>query len=211
MTGIDPKNWRCEHSHSGLEHPVCWQRDAPKKIGYLDIEASNLDADFGMILSWCIKHGDLDKYEGYVLRRRDYRTVERDKEAIRRLIIALGKFDTIVTYYGHDWQFDMPFIRARALKYGFQFIPYKGLIHIDLYRSAKAKFKLHSGRLDAAVDFFNLGEKTKIKGDMWVRANAKFDKKALGYIWEHNKIDTEVLEKLHKLLMPYITVSRRSI
>ena len=170
---IDPSKWRCEHRHTGLEHPICWQLHKPQKIGYLDIETSNLDADFGFILSWCIKHADQNKYDGYVLTRQDYEVNHRDRNAIKALIPALAQFDTIVTYYGHDWQFDMPFIRARALKYGFQFLPYKSLIHIDLYKAVKSKFKLHSGRLETASEFFGLTEKTKIKSEHWVNAVMK--------------------------------------
>jgi hypothetical protein len=208
---IDPAKFRCIHRHTGLEHPVCYARAQPKRIGYLDIEASNLDADFGFILSWCIKEADKNKYYGYVLTKQDYETTQRDRNAIKALIPTLAQFDVIVTYYGHDWQFDMPFIRARALKYGFQFIPYKGLIHLDLYRYAKSKFKLHSGRLDTAAEFFGLAEKTKIKSDHWRNATMKHSREALRYIWRHNKIDCLILEQLHKILEPYIPQTKRSI
>ena len=209
---VDPARWKCEHRHSGLEHPICYQKSMPQRIGYLDIETSNLKADFGVIYSWCIKYRGLNKFEGYVLKKNDYTILERDKEATRSLIIALGQFTTIVTYYGGNYQFDMPFLRTRALKYDFQFPPYKSLRHIDLYQQVRGKLKLHSNRLESVSEFLHLEpRKSKIDTDIWNRANLAYDKEALAYIWEHNKIDTILLEKLHEKIEPYMAYSNRSI
>jgi hypothetical protein len=44
---------KCHHGHTFLAHPGCIQ-EKELLIGFLDIETSNLDADFGIILSYCI-------------------------------------------------------------------------------------------------------------------------------------------------------------
>jgi hypothetical protein len=37
---VERSNWRCVHSHNGLEHPSCWDQNKglDKKIGFVDIE-----------------------------------------------------------------------------------------------------------------------------------------------------------------------------
>jgi len=48
--------WRCSHGHNGISHYNCFMREGniPEKVGFLDIEASNLKANFGIMLSYCI-------------------------------------------------------------------------------------------------------------------------------------------------------------
>ena len=53
---IEKSQFRCEHRHTAFEHPLCWKRfsdecEANLEVGYFDIEASNLDADFGWLIS----------------------------------------------------------------------------------------------------------------------------------------------------------------
>ena len=52
---------RCKHRHLLIEHPQCYKRK-PERLGFLDIESSNLDADFGIVLSYCIK-----RYNGSII------------------------------------------------------------------------------------------------------------------------------------------------
>ena len=61
-------NNRCKaHSMRFIEHPGCFSKEKPKcsmieeRVGFLDIEASNLDANWGIVLSFCIKQKDSDK------------------------------------------------------------------------------------------------------------------------------------------------------
>jgi len=210
---IDAVRWRCEHRHTCLEHPVCWQRflkehGENEKVGYFDLETSNLKADFGWIISWCIKHAGMDKFEGYVLKKRDYKAQFRDRECTYKLVQALGKFDRIVTYYGS--RFDIPFARTRTLIHGLQFIPPRTLLHLDLYYQVRGKLRLSRNRLGNCGEAFDLAtEKTRISTKAWSNVGLSFDKEALAYIWDHNKKDTVLLEELHKKLMPYI-IERRT-
>lgn len=208
---LDPAKYRCEHRHTGLEHPLCWQKflesKVDLKVGYFDLETSNLKADFGWIISWCIKHADEDKFESYVLKKRDYRSQTRDKQATLELIKTLGKFDKIVTFYGS--RFDIPFARTRALIHNLQFIPPKTKLHLDLYYHVRSKLKLSHNRLGSCGEALGLEtEKTSISSKVWSNAGLAYDKKALEYIFDHNKKDTVLLEELHKVLEPYIPVRR---
>ena len=63
---------RCSHKHTYLEHPQCFFTENPsesplyEKIGIFDIECSNLNADFGYIISYCIKEKNGDILESCV-------------------------------------------------------------------------------------------------------------------------------------------------
>ncbi len=209
----DRNLWHCKHGHNGYEHPVCYLKEIPQQIGYLDIETSGLQADFAFVFSWVIKYKSQNKFEKYVLQKSDYDSgVQRDKEAIRKLIMALHNFDIIVTYYGKDRQFDVPFLRSRTLYYGFQFLPYGSMIHIDLYQVAKGKLRIHSNRLESVADLLDIRmKKTKIETGIWNRASMGYDVKALKYIEEHNMKDAIILEEVHELLEPYFPMRKTSI
>src|SRR3990167_759425 len=48
---------KCSHGHRYSAHMKCYfnEEQVPEKVSGLDIEASGLDADFGVMLAWCIK------------------------------------------------------------------------------------------------------------------------------------------------------------
>lgn len=212
---LNPATWRCEHRHTGLEHPMCWYRFLQEhmdqiKIGYWDIETSNIDADFGWIISWAIKPRDEDRVEGYVLQKKDFKLPEADYNACLKLVEALSKYDMIVTWYGS--KFDRRFAFTRVLINGLQWFPPKTKIHLDLYYQAKRLLKLSSLRLKAVgetFESFGLTEKTAINRKVWRTISRKYDKEALAEIWDHNYRDVVLLEQIHKILEPYIKPTAR--
>jgi len=112
---------RCKHSHTYLEHYSCFLEENPsmeEKVGFLDIETSNLDANFGIILTWCIKIKDGNIISN-MLNNNDFKQngssnmFRIDKRIVRDLIDEILKLDRLVTHYGR--KFDIPFIRTRAL------------------------------------------------------------------------------------------------
>lgn len=205
--------FQCEHRHTAFAHPLCWQRwreQHPEglKVGYFDIEASNLKADFGWMISWCIKHQGEEKFDGYVLQPSDYQANTRDREATYALIQALGHFDKIVTYYGS--RFDIPFVRTRALIHGLQFIPPKTILHLDLYYQVRGKLRLSRNRLGNCGEVLGLvTEKTPVSTKAWTNVGLNYNEASLQYIWDHNVKDTVLLEELHNTLAPYIPSVRR--
>jgi uncharacterized protein YprB with RNaseH-like and TPR domain len=72
-----------------------------ERIGFLDIETSNLVADFGIILSYCIKplgHGK--KIDEARITKKDIREGREDGRVVEKLLRDLAKYDRVVTYYG---------------------------------------------------------------------------------------------------------------
>jgi uncharacterized protein YprB with RNaseH-like and TPR domain len=205
----------CEHGHTKEAHPSCFKGGKPwwadKKIGYLDIEASNLKADFGMILSWYIKERGKKKYYHDMIdvphpnRNHDH----LDKPQVQSIVGTIKKFDVIVTYYGS--KFDIPFIKSRAFHYGLNFPTYGSILQWDLYYLARGNFALSSRRQNNIAEMmFGKSEKTRIHGDLWNHA-VRGSRSALQYISDHNKRDVRELEKLHTALAPYIKPTRRSL
>ena len=204
---------RCqEHRHKYIEHYGCYQKENPEKEerrAYFDIEASNLDADYGIMLSWAIKPSDSKDVIGDVLTPSDVKKGYEDKRIVESCIEALGKFDRVVTYYGTG--FDIPFLRARALIVGVDFPSFGTLKHKDLYYTVKSKFKLSSRRLENACrQLLGSTDKTRIDAKYW-RNGVRGNPESLKYIYEHNTYDVLDLEKLYNKVIEFSKINNTSI
>lgn len=200
---------RCQHGHNFIDHPQCFKdTSATEKIGFLDIESSNLNCSYGFILSYCIKELD-----GPVIKRvlstTEIRGKDKDKKLVAELCKDLMKFDRVVTYYGTG--FDCKMIRARAMLYNLDFPLYKQVKHTDVYYIVKHKLNLHSNRLQAACEYFDIPAKGhRLLPRVWTEAITG-DPKALDYILEHNIEDVECLETLYKKFDGHYKEVNRSI
>lgn len=198
---------RCvAHHHSYLEHQACYlkERGTQEKIGFFDIETSNLDADFGIMLSYCILDNDTDEVLSGVISPADIFTAkegDEDRVLVEQCVKDLMKFDKVVGYYSK--RFDLPYVRARALVTGVSFPSYGSIIHIDLYDLIKSKFKLSSRRLENACRVL-LGHTTKnrIDAKYW-RAGTRGDEKSLAYILDHNTRDVRDLKELYEKTLEF--------
>ena len=166
-----------------------------------DLETSNLEADFSIVLSAVIKpYGK----EPIVFRADDYPTwkIDRanDKPIIEDIARELCKHAIVITHYG--MYFDIPFLRFKMTKYGLSPLP--PMFGIDTWHIAKKNFKVSSRRLKNLVAAFDIGEKGSVEGGLWMSAAYNGDKNAMDAIVSHNIIDCEVLEKLACISFPYL-------
>jgi len=204
----------CEHYHKYTEHPNCFKKDILKeeRVGFLDIEASNLDANFGIILSYCIKDANSKKIWYDVLdKSKDskFDFGQTDKRVVENLVKDMRRFDRLVAHYGI--KFDFPFIRTRAIVCDVDFPKYGEVYVDDTWRWAKNKLKLNSNRLDTMLTTIcGSTNKTRVEGKYWIGA-MRFDKKSLGYILDHNKRDVIDLEKGYNKLFEYVKQTKSSI
>jgi uncharacterized protein YprB with RNaseH-like and TPR domain len=202
-----------KHGHSYLTHGSCYEREQPSKvvpesIAFLDIEASNLKADFGIVLCWCIKPSKGKKIIEQVITPKELRTC-LDKNVVQGCIDACLKFDRVVGHYSS--RFDIPFLRARALKLGLDFPQYKSLWQTDTWRIARDKLAISSNRLATVAAQCNIEqEKTRITPEHWLGALTG-GKEHLQYIVEHCRIDVLVLEKVWWALEKYANKAKTSI
>lgn len=206
----------CKHGHSYLEHYNCFLEEKPEecpfqeRIGFLDIESSDLNANFGYVFSYCIKELD-----GPIIKRvlspKEIRSYVFDKKLMQDLCNDIKKFHRVVVYYGGDRRFDLPFLRTRALKYGLDFPLYKDIMLTDVYTWVKAKLRLNRNRMFEACRMFGIESKGHwLNPYVWERAKAGH-KESLQYILTHNIEDVESLEELYKLLAPYCRKGKTSI
>jgi uncharacterized protein YprB with RNaseH-like and TPR domain len=172
------------------------------KIGYLDIEATQLNASFGFMLSWCIKTKDKNEYFNSVVTKKELFDEKFDFRLTKELLETMKKYDVLYAHYGSDRRFDIPFIRTRAYANDLQdLIPNKYELYIgDTYPIARNKLKLHSNRLDAIGEIIGVPlKKTPLSAKIWQLASYG-NKKALEYISNHNRRDVQLLEQIHKKL-----------
>lgn len=171
------------------------------RIGYLDIETTNLNANFGFILTWYIKTRDKNEYQFGIINRNEIFDGKFDKRLVKELLNVFKFYDVIYTHYGSDRRFDVPFIRTRAFANGLQnqLPKYMEKFIMDTYPTARNKLRLHSNRLDSIAEALGIEgiKKTPLSPKKW-RMAAIGDSKALQYIAKHNKRDVQLLERVHK-------------
>ena len=176
--------------------------DDGNKIKLWDIESTNLNANFGYILSIAVKNlGEKSvrcySVEDYPLYKKEPTS---DKALLEDAYKDLSSAGAWVTWYGGG--FDVPFVNTRLLSHGMA--PMPPIPHIDGWRIARYKMKLHSNRLASVSSFLGISEKTPLDGPIWIKASAG-DRKALQYIKEHNVQDVIVLEEAFNRIKPLIT------
>lgn len=198
------------HGKPYIEHYECYLREVkpPERIGFLDIEASNLAANFGVMFAYCIKPNWKNEIIAGITDPKNFKK-SLDKAVVESCIGDMQKFDRLVTYYGT--RYDIPFIRTRALYHGIKFPQYGAILHTDLYYMVRNRLRLNSNRLEVACrSIFGQTQKTHIENDYWVRG-LMGDKEALMYILDHCKNDVLDTERLFNTMVKFTKLTDRSI
>lgn len=200
--------FRCPHRHDGLTHHACYTKaHDQERVGFLDIEATSLNASFGYMLSYCIK--PLGKP---VVKRpispTEIKNLTFDKRLCKQLLADLGTYDRLVTYYGIGY--DLPFLRTRCLTHGLDFPPMGSIFHTDVYYTVKSKLRLHRNRMEVACDQFGIESKGhRLTPKVWQEAQAGH-KPAIDYVLQHNVEDVISLEALWTKLQGHFRVNKTS-
>jgi len=207
-------NWlyehACFHRHRYSIHFNCFLKKfgIEEKRGFLDIETSNLKADFGIVLCWCILDDEGHLYEDW-LTKDDIMSDNEDKRVIETCIETMNKFDRIVTHFGT--YFDIPFLRTRALVHGLKFPQYGNMYHTDVWKMAKKSLCIHSNRQGCVAEVLQ-GKtiKTRIDHPSWRKA-AFGNKEAMKEVVDHCEKDVPDLRKNYHSLLPFVREIRTSI
>jgi uncharacterized protein YprB with RNaseH-like and TPR domain len=205
---------RCKHRHTYAEHPGCWWKEQGRKpvIGFIDIETSNLDANYGFIITYCILNDDTGEIIEDKINIQDIRNGDFDKHFCKQLIKDMLKFDVLMGYWSTG--FDIPYIRARCLKWKLEFPVFKTIEHKDVYYMVKRLLKLNRNSLETACAHFGIKGKNHVHGDKWIVAvmcDGEKQKKAMQYIIDHNRRDVIILRKLYHKLKAYDRGQTKSI
>lgn len=202
--------FKCVHGHNGHRHPNCYDQhnDLKIKIGFFDIETSNLKADFGIILCYRILSEDGEMLR-YTLSPEEIKSGVFDKNLVESFCKDARKFDRIVGYYSS--KFDAPFIRTRAVHYNIDFPLYGEVKHTDAYLIVKHKLNLHSRRLGVVAPFFNIPAKDHpLNPTVWIKCLGG-DKKSLDFVGVHCDEDVESLRQLWGKINKYARITNTSI
>jgi uncharacterized protein YprB with RNaseH-like and TPR domain/ribosomal protein S27AE len=186
-------------------HPSLRTQPLNLREGFLDIEASQLTASFGHVISWAIKERGEPTVHYDVLR---HRSLKDEKRLLQSLLRTLKQFDLIYTFYGTN--FDVPFLRTRCMYHNLPFPEYRELLHRDVYYMVRSRMNLHRKRLESVAEFLGIEGKTRVDPAVWVAASFG-DKAALKYILEHNIADVKVLEAVYERVEPFVSPINRSI
>ena len=172
------------------------------RICLFDIECTNLNANFGYVL--CVAWKWLGEKKIHLVSITDFDLFDsdctNDRLVVREAAKEIAKADMWVTWYGQ--RFDVPYLQTKLLQHGMKPLP--PIPHVDGWRIARYKMKLHSNRLASVSDFLGIEEKTPLKGPTWIKAAAGH-KHSIKYVERHCKQDVLVLEQAYEALRPLCT------
>lgn len=207
--------WRCKHSHTGLEHYSCWLKENPdqERVGFIDIEASNLKGDFGIVICYSILDLNSDTQIARVVTKEELFDYSHDPDyhLMRDCVKDMMMYDRLIGYYSGDYKFDIPFLRTRAVSQSIEFPGVGSIFFEDVYTTIKKKFCLSSNRLATAVRTLTGDtQKTNWFQKYWVRG-IQGDPSALAYIVDHCEKDVQDLKKLYLKVYPFVQHKNQSI
>ncbi len=112
----------------------------------------------------------------------------------------LSQADIVVHYNGK--RFDIPHLNREFLEAGLE--PPAPYVQVDLYQTAKSKFRFPSNKLDYIAQTLNIGAKTSHAGhQLWLDCLAG-SKTAWKTMKQYNIHDVELTERLYVKLHPWI-------
>lgn len=177
------------------------------KILLLDIEATNLSANFGYLL--CFGYKWLGAKTTQVLSITDYKKTfgqncTNDRELLKDVAPIMEQSDQWVGWY--STRFDVPFLQTRRLLHNMP--PIGDKPHVDGWWVARQRLKFTSNRLDTVSKALPLGEnevkeyKTPLSSQHWIRGAAGH-LPSIQYIVHHCKQDVKVLEQVYEKIRPF--------
>ena len=179
-------------------------KQALKLLAY-DIEASNLNADFGIVLCVGFKWVGAPARTTQVLNILDYpgkNLIEKEKH----LLVAVSEaFNTAEAVLGHfSTYYDLPFLNTRLLYHRLPVLPPQ-VAQVDTWKVARYRLKLRNNRLKTISEFLGTREeKNAIKPEQWILALGGH-RPSMAYIVEHCRLDVIVLEEAYHRLLPLVT------
>ena len=181
------------------------------RIGVFDIEATDLDAQYGYMVCVSILEplDDIGKgYKIHTLRIDDPRNPDKnsDKWLVKEVVKLLNSFDVLIGW--NSSQYDIPFINTRAWKH--RLTPPKRNFRRDLLFFIRANGRLQSNRLKA-WDEFLMGQANKtritpkykygcIRGEKW----------AINFYVDHCERDVVATFRIYKRFMPLLGKLRKA-
>lgn len=124
-----------------------------------------------------------------------------DEKLVKTVTEAMNEADEIVAHYGDG--FDLPWIRARAMKHGIVVPNWKS---VDTKAWSARYFYLNSNKLDYLASFLGVGTKIRTEYDLWkdaTKGNDRVSRAAVDKMRRYNKHDTYLLGPVYDKLSYY--------
>ena len=123
-----------------------------------------------------------------------------DKQMVLKFIKIMKDADELVGHNGDNY--DIKFLRARALYHGVENLP--EFITIDTLKIARTKFRLNSNRLDYIGKYLGFGGKIDTGGfGLWKDIILKNSSQAMNTMIKYCKRDVILLEKVYNKLQGF--------
>lgn len=192
--------YRADLRRDGIE-PKASSKDAfldpsLSRVGVLDIESSNLRADFAVTFCVVIKIFGRDELKVFKMDIRPRDMLASEKKMLKELVHYMRTLDGIVTYYGTG--FDIPFLRTRMISHGLTGYIRK-IRHLDLYYTVRGKLLLSRNRLMNVIEMLKISDGTipdkgRVEPAKWMRVVYAGDEQALQEVVDHCVEDVYALE-----------------
>lgn len=187
-------------------HPaqrLTWEQMREVGTCFWDIEASNLSADFGIML--CLSIKGIDDNDIFTIRLDDAPDYDTDPavrcndswlaEAARD---KLEEYTVIVHHYGD--RYDLPFLNTRLLNYRRRLLDTGSRVFVDTWWHARHRLKLHNNRLDSLIHYLDTKTlKTGLDGNIWTSAVTGV-RSSMDWVVKHNIHDVKALEEVTRVL-----------
>lgn len=192
------------------------------KIGYLDIETSDLKADAGEMISYAVDVRDLENPKKNEIRydfitQDDWKLAKKKREPdlIDERITEnlLEDMSDIDLWIGHWFigkhRHDVPFIRTRcAINSVSGFPKHKMIRYGDTQKWGSLIHRLRNNGLDTIGDAYKISiEKTHFKIKYWKLAAYYADSLSVKYIVDHNIKDVKLTHRIHKYMENYVPIA----
>lgn len=164
-----------------------------RAIAFVDIEAANLNADYGTVVVVSIKPYKA-KPTTFTARP------GRDKQLLRDVSVEIAKYPIWVTFFGK--RYDIPFLNSRLMYHGLPPLPRHH--HIDLWMVMK--MRTHLSRRNQAHLLSWLGtpeSKMSVSPNVWAEMAVKSDEK-LEILRQRCESDVTGLEAMYEKAKAYI-------
>lgn len=176
------------------------------RVALLDIEATGLRGDFGVILCVVIKEFGRNNTKLFKIDLEAEDLLESEKQMLIQVNEYLKTFDGVIGYYSS--RYDIPMLRTRSYYHGIE--PLMKIKQLDVYFSVKRILNTTSRRLERVSDLMRINankelpEKSKIDINEWIRVMHSRDTQALAYISQHCIDDVLILEGVTNELRPFL-------
>src|SRR5574342_226156 len=155
-------------------------------LAFVDIEASNLKADFGTVVVVSVKPFGLPATTFSA-------KPGKDKALLKQVAIEMAKYPVWVTFYGK--MFDMPFLNSRLLVNGLDPLPKHH--HVDMYWVIKSQTALSRRNQAHLLEWLEAdSKKMSVSPNVWATMASEPDI-SLPIIIERCESDVEGLEAMY--------------